>query len=101
MELVNLTQHNINIVSYGIIEPSGKVARVSVTSSLIGDINGIPLYKREFGEVQDLPEPVEGTMYIVSSLVQGACPDRKDLLAPGDLVRNDQGQPIGCRGLTL
>jgi hypothetical protein len=30
--------------------------------------------------------------------VMTACPDRLDLLSPGNLVRNEHGQPAGCVG---
>lgn len=102
--LINLTPHIINVVvpSGNIdIPASGQVARCSQTSSEVSVINGIPVTKQEFGEVVGLPAEQEGTYFIVSRLVAAACPDRHDLLIPGPLVRNADGQPIGCKGLSV
>jgi len=102
--IINLTPHNIFEVESGINFPdSGKVARISSTSSLeyyIEQDSGlIPVYKTNFGEVQGLPEtPTNGTFYIVSGIVLSAMPNRWDLLAPGELVRDSAGNPIGCKG---
>jgi hypothetical protein len=52
----------------------------------------------KYGEVTDLPEPEEGTIYIVSGMVAAAAP-RPDVMSPGTLVRDDQGKPMGCLGL--
>lgn len=79
--------------------PSGTVARVSTNVVGMPPIDGIPTEKVEYGEVTDLPEPVDGTMYIVSLMVKQACPDRLDLLTPGELMRDKKGNPIGCCGL--
>lgn len=54
-----------------------------------------------FGEVEGLPKYREDVYYIVSRLVKSALPDRKDLLCPGQQVRNETGQVIGCKSLSL
>jgi hypothetical protein len=41
-----------------------------------------------------IDEPV---FYIVSSLVAAACPERTDLLVPGNAVRDADGKIIGCK----
>mgnify|MGYP001598752857 FL=1 len=60
---------------------------------------GIPLFVTVGGDVTGLPEPVAGTIYIVSLLVRQAVPHRLDVLSPGQLVRDSAGQPVGCIGL--
>lgn len=100
--LVNLTPHELNIHTHeGVVElpPSGEVARCSVSSEEAGELEGIPLSRTTLGKVEGLPAPRPGVWLIVSTLVRTACPDREDLLSPGPLVRDDNGQPIGCRGL--
>ena len=105
--IINLTPHIINIVlpSGAIydVPVSGQVARCSQTETHLFDLQvsgvSIPVSGQTFGEVIDLPSPQEGVFYIVSRLVASACPDRDDLLIPGPLVRNEDGQPVGCRGL--
>lgn len=126
---VNLTPHVINfITSYNIelgkdefgtpeyiteerihsIEPSGTVARCrverqNVDSFILEDVDGwditIPVTKTKFGEVEGLPEPEEGVIYITSQLVAQAVPEREDVFFPDDLVRDENGNIIGCRAL--
>lgn len=107
--LVNLTPHVLNVqLSEGAtdisdwlkLEPSGQVARVASESRVVGTISGVSIYETTFGEVEGLPEEKEGTYYVVSRLVLQAASNRKDLLSPGQLVRNEAGQPIGCKGLS-
>ena len=100
-KISNLTPHDINVVCGNgevITYPkSGAVARCSSTTTKTGDINGIPCFSTQFGEVVGLPEQIEGTYLIVSLLVKSAC-NRADLLSPGELVRDSAGQPVGCKG---
>lgn len=127
-KLVNLTPHRINFVlpchievgedelgtpiyvteerTYS-IPPSGTVARCKVDreeiDSIIAEIDDwgitIPITSAKFGEVEGLPEPQEGTIYITSQLVAQAVSDRKDVFFPDDVVRDSQGNIIGCRAL--
>lgn len=45
--------------------------------------------------------PEATTVYVVSALVRLALPYRRDLASPGPLVRDADGQPVGCRGLEV
>lgn len=101
MNIINLTQHAINIIQGEntiTINPSGTVARVSV--QVIATDNPM-LYTQQYGEVQDLPDPQDNTIYIVSSLVLARVPHRTDVYAPltAQAIRNDAGQIIGVPGL--
>ncbi len=105
MKLLNYTPHTLNIhTDDGVMElaPSGEVARVSVqmgaaeTLSFNGYI--VPTFVPTYGEVTGLPDPVEGVGYIVSGLVASAA-KRDDVFSPGELVRDNGGKPIGCKGL--
>lgn len=98
--IVNLTPHPVNVID-GSGFPSEGVARVSEKETQVGMLNGIPLFSKIFGEVVGLPEPTNDTMYIVSAIVRAACPDRKDLLVPTGLVRDEKGNIIGCRGFAV
>lgn len=110
------------------LPPSGVVARVATERIQIGSLHihgpccpvssphhgddsdcdldpemgcaDIPIYRTVYGEVTGLPDPEPWTYYLVSLVVRQACPDRADLLSPGELVRGSDGQPVGCRGLT-
>ena len=106
MMLVNLTPHTVNVIlpsgEVRDIPASGQVARCRQSDKLAFTIDGvIPVTYQTFGNVEGLPDRQDKTFYIVSRLVAAACPDRKDLLIPGPLVRNSEGQPIGCQGLSI
>lgn len=105
MNIINLTPHTINIYDadknpVAVVEPSGEVARVTATRTLV-DVgeNGIPFYVTTYGEVTGLPEPQQDTIYVVSGLLRSEVPERLDLWQPGELLRNEAGQPVGCIGL--
>lgn len=100
---VNLTPHTINVFDGDTevltIAPSGTVTRCTQKDVLDTEVNGVKIFRQEFGDVVDLPEPNEGVFFVVSRLVASAAAGRNDLLVPGALKRNDQGQPVGCIGL--
>lgn len=103
----NRTEHEVTIFNVvGVTVPDmvleqyiGEPIRVSCESKKVDTIEGIDIYENVYGEVTGLPEYQEGTYYVVSAMVRQALPGRKDLLSPGQLIRNEQGQPIGCLGL--
>jgi len=101
-KLVNLTPHTLNVLRGGEevmkLAPSGQVARVSVDYAKTGELLGVELYTAVYGDVEGLPAPQEGTFYVVSGLVKAAV-NREDVLAPGALVRDENGRPKGCEGL--
>ena len=57
--------------------------------------------KQTFGDVQDLPEVTENTIFVVSRMVKDRVPNRTDVLVPGALVRDENGNIIGANGLSL
>lgn len=105
MTIMNCTPHTINFVNDAgevirAIEPSGILPRVSSSTNLVGDIDGIPDEETVYGEVTDLPEKQDGVILIVSVMVASRLPNRDDLRVPGRQVRNDRGQVIGCKSLS-
>lgn len=128
MRLVNLTPHTVNFYHvadlvelgkpgsnqwglpldgaspYLILEPAANPAtapRVGVNHVPAGELDGVPLFRAAFGEVYNLPAPVEGTVYIVSALVASAAPDRKDLATVLGGVKDIMGRICGCTGLAV
>ena len=103
MQIKNLTPHMLNIIAADgtvvNIEPSGVVPRVSSSQEIVEEINGISIFHEVFGDVIDLPQPEEGVVLVVSRLVASAVKGRNDILVPGNLLRNEQGQVIGANGL--
>lgn len=103
MKIINLTPHAITFIVRGneslIIEPSGKVARVSFESKQINTIDGIPVMQNVYGDIVDLPSPQENTIYLVSSIVASRCTNRDDVYIPNDSIRDGQGRIIGCQSL--
>lgn len=102
--IINLTPHILNIVHGDLItevKPEEKPARVSSKVEVVGYINdNIPLYDTIYGDVIDLPAQQDGVIYVVSRIVKNCVPDRKDVLVPGNLLRDDKGNVIGCNGLS-
>ena len=105
MKLKNFTPHNVVIVmnETKIVIPSDGIARVTEAKTVAPsiDVDGVIIetFKSSFGEVENLPPQEEGVMVIVSALVASAAKGRDDLLVPGELVRDDGGNIIGCKSL--
>ncbi len=82
------------------IPASGKVARVGSHVEQIGNIGAIPVVKTVFDtNVTDLPDPQEGVIYLTSTLVAQAVPDRTDVLVRPTCVAMMAGRIIGCGAL--
>ena len=99
-EVINLTPHAIVVVGYEEIPASGVVARVSMKTEPDAVIAGFPTSYTEYGEVENLPE-IEGVSFVVSKMIRDACPDRADLFYPAELVRDNEGNIIGCKSLGI
>ena len=105
MKLKNFTPHNVVIVinDTKIVIPSDGIARVTETKTATPsiDVDGVVIetFVSAFGEVENLPPQEDGVMVIVSAMVASAAKDRNDLLVPGELVRDNDGNIIGCKSL--
>lgn len=126
--IINCTPHNITIYAEGSVElqqvpgsnykslvvkageepamvipPSGIVARAAETLTTEDPISvgnlAIPMIHKVMGKPQDLPEPKEGTLYLVSLATAKAAPDRQDLLVVGESCRDLEGHIRGCVSL--
>jgi hypothetical protein len=115
MKIINLTPHNIIVNNYN-FPPSGTVARCEeITEKNVSLMTeggeSFQLVKKYYGKVENLPEietykehPLSNynhiaVYYIVSAMVRLAVPDRQDLLSPGDLIRDEKGNIVGCKNL--
>lgn len=96
MIIVNTTPHDANLLINGqevVIAKAEKPARVSVSYSNARTENGLDFVDSTYGEIENLPAPVEGTLYYVSSLLlaAGVAAGRTDLIAPAQCDRNEKG----------
>lgn len=80
---------------------SGVQARRAETSEMVGEDQGIQMFRTVYGEVEGLPEEQEDVVIIVSMAVRQALPERKDLASPGSLRKDESGMPTGCYGLNF
>ena len=71
-------------------------ARVYFVHMDPGMADGILVFRWVPDEIVNLPEPKPGTYYIVSKRLAQACPERKDLIFPGNVVRDADGHIVGC-----
>ena len=99
LSVVNLTPHEINLVVGDEVlsfPPSGEVARVETEFIPMSDVFGY----NQHGDIEGLPAPQAGDMYLVSSFVFAAG-NRIDVIAPDTspqgAIRNDAGQIVGVR----
>lgn len=121
-KVINLTPHSINVYSQDdcvetvtgnyktlvlkegvsplITLPSEGVARAAATKQQTGTIslNGleIPVNATVYGDVEGLPEPSQGTFYVVSALTAQAAKNRDDLIIVDSTVRDKDGRIVGC-----
>ena len=123
--IVNLTPHALTIHAGDDtvfqIPTSGKVCRCSQENEIVDTINFEFAFVREkevthskrkkdihvtrvkLGEVENLPEPEDGKIFVVSRVVAEAVKGlgRKDIFIPGPAIRDDQGRIIGADGLSI
>ena len=95
----NLTKHHINVIrsdgGVDSIPPSGREARVYSEQDRMSTVNGYDVVQTRWGTVVGVPDPIEGTVYITSSLVAMALPERQDIVTPNThpraVVRDSEG----------
>lgn len=97
---INLTPHNV-VFFYNkrnekiIMNPSADPIRVY--TEFEKDTNDLSIFNKQKKMRVQLPEPVEGVVYVVSQVVWTLLPERKDLVYPNSVhaVRDDNGNVIG------
>jgi hypothetical protein len=122
MAFINLTPHTLNVFSLDgqrpllTIKPSGETVRVQSVSTPAADVEMpesavammgeevsafvVPTVTTALGQVEGLPASNGKDVFLVSGMVLSALRGtRDDVLAPGDLVRDEKGRPCGCKGL--
>lgn len=113
VKFVNLTPHDVVLCpepqSKIVIPKSGTVARVATRKTKVSEIaiedKKIPVYEIQYGNIEGLPEPQPGVIYIVSLLVlQAVRGSRSDVVAPDtspdSAIRDNSGNIICVKGFT-
>lgn len=106
MQLVNLTGHDLHLPHLGLTLPAeSSAAKTTQVQKLVGVIEGIPLYDIEYTNIAGLPEPQEGTLYIVSAVTLNAVrtlyPERLDCVATAKPIKDHNGNTVGCGALRM
>ena len=110
MKIINLTPHTITLLGEKEIKfESQGVARAKQIETIAGEMEicgqKIPTVCMEYGEPEGLPEPKAGVCYIVSYITAMAAKvngrKTEDLLMTADLIRNDDGQIVGCKKFSV
>jgi len=107
MNIVNLTPHPLRLQKadgsfMDLPKPAAGAAipRRSTKVEQQGEVDGLPVYKTVLGPVEFAPAPCENTIYVVSRMVVDALPERSDLFAPGEAIRDADGKVVGAKGLS-
>lgn len=104
VEIINLTPHTLNIQredgSMLEIPASGQLARLAESRETLTSVSGIAVNRAKYGEITGLPEAKNGKIFVVSAMVLAQVKNRPDVFAPGEALRNEAGQIIGCKGLS-
>ena len=122
MKITNLTPHNITIMGTNgksiVVPASGVVARCETETKKLGRLHSladapknsdgeivlISTVKTTFGTVTNVPEYKDRDgIYIVSRIVLSALQatrDDQEVYAPGELIRDDAGIVVACKGLS-
>ena len=106
VDVVNLTPHPLTIErtdgTVAAIPATGQVARLAVIREvrpvLKTSAGEFAVSAPKLGEIEGLPEPQAGRIYVVSALVADAA-KRSDVFSPGELIRDADGKIVGARGL--
>lgn len=105
-KILNCTPHDVNVITHNergeevvtTFKPTGIVPRLKENSWHTCELNGLPIYSVSYEEPENLPFNDGETVLIVSGMILDACPDREDLVSPFDIVRDESGRIVGCRG---
>lgn len=104
-KFVNLIGHEITISGYGTLPKSEKPCFVETEQMIIGKISGVPIAKTEFKKIVNLPDPEDGTYYIVSRITMDYVPfDREDVFCVdtgSSAIRDENGQVVSVTQLSI
>ncbi len=104
-KFVNLIGHDITISGYGTLPKADKPCRVDTQQVVIGKISGIPIVKTYFKGLDNLPDPEEGTYFIVNRITMDYIPIfREDVFCVDtgpSAIRDENGQVVAVTQLSV
>ena len=104
-KFVNLIGHDITISGYGTLPKCDNPCRVNTQQVVFGKLANIPIAKTEFKEIVNLPEPEEGTYFIVSRITMDYIPfGREDVFCVDTgptAIRDENGQVVAVTQLSI
>lgn len=101
MEIRNHTPHDLIVTVGGrrrVYKRCDPEVRVEEEVSDGGTLDGFPVQIVGMGEVENLPEPEEGVVFVVSMVTCQRAPHRRDLFYPYPQLRDKGGNIIGAAG---
>jgi len=104
-KFVNLIGHDITISGYATLPKCNSPCRVETQQMIIGKLCGVPIAKTEFMKIVNLPEPEDGTYYIVSRIVMDYVPFKREDVFCVDTgstaIRDENGQVVAVTQLSI
>ena len=105
-KMVNCTGHDIHDAMSFMTYPAERmvVARMNYNQTPAAQTeDGSIIYQTDYLSLSGLPDPVEGTKYIVSSKTLNAALalGRVDCVAVNDVIRDRNGIVQGCKGFRM
>ena len=104
-KFVNLIGHDITISGHATLPKCNNPCRVETQQMIIGKLGGVPIAKTEFMKIVNLPEPEDGTYYIVSRIVMDYVPFKREDVFCVDTgstaIRDENGQVVAVTQLSI
>ena len=104
-KFVNLIGHDITISGHATLPKCDNPCYVETQQMIIGKLAGVPIAKTEFMKIMNLPDPEDGTYYIVSRIAMDYVPfQREDVFCVDTgptAIRDENGQVIAVTQLSI
>ena len=104
-KFVNLIGHDITISGHATLPKCDNPCRVETQQMIIGKLAGVPIAKTEFMKIMNLPDPEDGTYYIVNRIVMDYVPfNREDVFCVDtgpSSIRDENGQVLAVTQLSI
>jgi len=104
-KFVNLIGHDITISGHATLPKCDNPCYVETQQMIIGKLSGVPIAKTEFMKIMNLPDPEDGTYYIVSRIAMDYVPFKREDVFCVDTgptaIRDENGQVIAVTQLSI